>query len=67
MIKVLEHGVMKEKCSNCRAKLQYSNEDVISEKRPGGMKYIVCPDCGSKIIIQKPTSKSQSDDLDIDL
>ena len=28
MIKVLEHGVRKITCPNCKAKLQYKQEDV---------------------------------------
>ena len=34
MIKVLEHGVRKITCYNCRAKLQYEQEDIISKKYP---------------------------------
>ena len=53
MIKVLEHGVMKVTCPNCKAKLQYEQEDIITEKTPGGKRYIICPDCGSEIILNK--------------
>lgn len=58
MIKVLEHGVKKVTCPNCRAKLQYEQEDIsegtkdetfldVGEK----YKFIICPDCGNKIIL----------------
>ena len=53
MIKVLEHGVMKITCSNCKAKLQYEQEDIIAEKRPNGKRWITCPDCGKEVIIDK--------------
>ena len=58
MIKVLEHGVKKVTCPNCRAKLQYELEDIcegitdesfldVGEK----YKFIICPDCERKIIL----------------
>ena len=47
MIKVLEHGVRKITCYNCRAKLQYEQEDISEEIR----QYIICPDCGTKIVL----------------
>lgn len=53
MIKVLEHGVMKVTCPNCKAKLQYEQEDIYIEKRPGGLQYIICPDCNNRITIKK--------------
>lgn len=53
MIKVLEHGVMKITCSNCKAKLQYEQEDIIAEKRPNGKRWITCPDYGKEVIIDK--------------
>ena len=53
MIKVLEHGVMKVTCPNCKAKLQYEQEDIITEKTPGGKRYIICPDCNFEIILNK--------------
>ena len=53
MIKVLEHGIRKITCPNCKAKLQYEQEDVISEKRPKGKQWIICPDCGKEIIVDK--------------
>ena len=53
MIKVLEHGVMKVTCPNCKAKLQYEHTDITIEKRPGGKRYIICPDCNSEIILNK--------------
>ena len=51
MIKVLEHGVRKVTCPNCKAKLQYEQEDIISEKRLNGKQWIVCPDCGNEVIL----------------
>jgi len=56
MIKVLEHGVRKINCSNCKAKLQYEQEDIIAEKRPNGKRWIICPDCGKEVIIDKGSS-----------
>ena len=56
MIKVLEHGVMKVTCPNCKAKLQYEQEDIISEKRLNGKQWIVCPDCGKDVIVNKGQS-----------
>ncbi len=53
MIKVLEHGIMKVTCPNCKAKLQYEQEDIITEKTPGGKRYIICPDCNSEIVLNK--------------
>ena len=53
MIKVLEHGVRKVTCPNCKAKLQYEQEDIITEKTPGGKRYIICPDCNSEIVLNK--------------
>lgn len=58
MIKVLEHGIMKVICPNCKAKLQYEQEDIsegikdqtfldVGEK----YNYIICPDCRTKIIL----------------
>ena len=58
MIKVLEHGVMKITCPNCKAKLQYEQEDIITEKRcidsfvgeyEENQKFIICPDCNNEI------------------
>ena len=62
MIKVLEHGVMKVTCPNCKAKLQYEQEDILSEKCLNGKQWIVCPDCGHEIIIDKPKTR---DDFDL--
>lgn len=62
MIKVLEHGVRKVTCSDCKAKLQYEQEDVqqeIVEEFLGENKireYIICPDCKNKIILT-PTKR----------
>jgi len=57
MIKVLEHGVMKVTCPNCKAKLQYEQEDIQQEIVSALLgedeirKYIICPDCKNKIIL----------------
>ena len=63
MIKVLEHGIRKVTCPNCKAKLQYEREDVITEKRINGDSWIICPDCGSKIFL-KGSSKKERDEID---
>ena len=65
MIKVLEHGVRKVTCPNCKAKLQYEQEDIVIEKHPGGARYIICPDCNNKIILNKGEIKewTELDDL----
>ena len=62
MIKVLEHGVRKVTCPNCKAKLQYEQEDIKKSSRdvelfPGDWEdedyeYIVCPDCNNEIILK---------------
>ena len=62
MIKVLEHGVRKVTCPNCKAKLQYEQEDITSEKCLNGKKWIICPDCGYEVIINKPKTR---DDFDL--
>ena len=64
MIKVLEHGVMKITCPNCKAKLQYEQEDVYTEKRLDGKSWIICPDCGKEVIINKGTT-SEDDLVDL--
>lgn len=61
MIKVLEHGVRKITCPNCKAKLQYEQEDIKTDERdyeiiPGNwesqeIQYIVCPDCRNEIVL----------------
>ena len=57
MVEVLEHGKRKVVCPNCKAKLQFTNDDV-SEKIISSIlgddetyKYIICPDCESEIKI----------------
>ena len=61
MIKVLEHGVRKITCYNCRAKLQYEQEDISEEIIPALLgedevrQYIICPDCGTKIVFNFKT------------
>ena len=62
MIKILEHGARKITCPNCKAKLQYEQEDVITEKHIGGKSWIICPDCGHEIIINEPKTR---DDFDL--
>ena len=61
MIKVLEHGARKITCPNCKAKLQYEQEDIITEKHIGGKSWIVCPDCGHEIIINNPKTRNDFD------
>ena len=57
MIKILEHGIRKVTCPNCKAKLQYEQEDIQEEIIPAVLgedeikNYIICPDCGNKIIL----------------
>ena len=58
MIKVLEHGVRKVTCPNCKAKLQYEQEDIIEGINNDCIlgdvskyRYIICPDCGEKIVL----------------
>ena len=57
MIKVLEHGVKKVTCPNCKAKLQYEQEDIqtITNSNDFGdthtVKYITCPDCEKEVIL----------------
>ena len=61
MIKVLEHGIRKITCPNCKAKLQYEQEDIKTDERdyeiiPGDwesqeIQYIVCPDCENEIVL----------------
>ena len=61
MIEVLEHGKRKVVCTNCKAKLQYEQEDIQTDEKdfellPGDwetqeFQYIICPDCGNEIIL----------------
>ena len=58
MIKVLEHGVKKVTCPNCKAKLQYEQEDISEGTNKDSIlktdiryKYIICPDCGIEIVL----------------
>ena len=64
MIKVLEHGIRKITCPNCKAKLQYEQEDVITEKRIDGNSWIICPDCSYKIFLKGSSSKRERDEID---
>ena len=62
MIKVLEYGIRKITCPNCKAKLQYEQEDIRKGSRdveilPGcwedeDYKYIICPNCNNEIILK---------------
>lgn len=58
MIKVLEHGTRKITCPNCKAKLQYEQEDISEGTNKDIIlgtytryKYIICPDCGIEIVL----------------
>ena len=58
MIKVLEHGIRKVTCPNCKAKLQYGQEDIQTKRTSADfmfdeteVKYIICPDCENEIIL----------------
>ncbi len=58
MIKVLEHGVRKITCPNCKAKLQYEQEDIQEVEVQDTIltdgeirKYIICPDCDETIFL----------------
>ena len=62
MIKVLEHGIRKVTCPHCKAKLQYEQEDVVSEKCPNGGQWIICPDCNNRIYINIKSVKSIDED-----
>ena len=58
MIKVLEHGIRKVTCPNCKAKLQYEQEDIQEVEVQDNIltngeirKYITCPDCDEIIFL----------------
>lgn len=58
MIKVLEHGVRKITCPNCKAKLQYEQEDIQEVEVQDTIltdgeikKYIICQDCNETIFL----------------
>ena len=59
MIKVLEHGVKKVTCPNCKAKLQYEQEDIQVKRgsadfmfdEENEIKFIICPDCGNEVYL----------------
>ena len=59
MIKVIRPGYIKETmCSYCRSILEYdANEDVKEEFATYAgnipIKYIICPICGKKVIVEK--------------
>ena len=63
MIKVLEHGIRKITCPHCKAKLQYEQEDIISEKCPDGKRWIICPDCKKEIILNHKKDRNELDDI----
>lgn len=66
MIKVLEHGIRKVTCPNCKAKLQYEQEDITSEKCLNGKQWIICPDCNNRIYINiKPVKSIDEDDFEL--
>ena len=67
MIKVLEHGIRKVTCPHCKAKLQYEQEDVVSEKCPNGKQWIICPDCDNRIYIFNVKSVKSPDEYDFEL
>lgn len=61
MVEVLEHGSRTiVGCSFCGAKLKYAKSDVKqeevfeSQRITHWEKYIICPDCGSKLYIDRP-------------
>ena len=62
MIKVLEHGALKINCPECRARLQYEQEDIQMDEN--NHPYIICPDCNNKIYTG-PIPRKLVDDLDI--
>lgn len=58
MIKVIEHGVKKVTCPYCKAKLEYELGDISEGIKDASFldvgekyKFIICPDCGYKIIL----------------
>ena len=62
MIKVLEHGVRKITCPHCKAKLQYEQEDIqMDDKYP----FIICPDCGEEIVLNKKKDYNELNDIDL--
>ena len=61
MIKVLEHGIRKITCPNCKAKLQYEQEDIQTDNK---YPFIICPDCNDKVYLgPRPRSNYSLDDL----
>jgi uncharacterized protein YbaR (Trm112 family) len=58
MIKILEHGIRKITCPNCKAKLQYEQDDIQETEVQDNIltdgevrKYIICPDCDEIIFL----------------
>lgn len=54
MIKVIKHGTRKvSKCSECECVFTYEKEDEIVEHVDYNehCKYIICPDCGTKLLV----------------
>lgn len=63
MIKVLEHGIRKVTCPDCKAKLQYEQEDIQND---GKYPFIICPDCNNRVYLgPKPKILDNFSDLDI--
>ena len=58
MIKVLKHGIRKTSCPNCKAKLQYEQEDILVD-------FITCPDCRQRIYVGSRFKDTNTNDLDI--
>jgi DNA-directed RNA polymerase subunit RPC12/RpoP len=36
-------------CPNCKSTLEYNGTDIVSERRPNGLRYIVCEACRYQI------------------
>lgn len=55
MVKVIERKPRKVTCPNCRAKLEYTVEDIKTTVIPDGLggedtiRYIICPDCDNHV------------------
>ena len=61
MIEIIRPGTKKKiECGECGAILRYEQEDIqigsvlISPLSTGNKKYIVCPQCNYKIILEAP-------------
>lgn len=55
MVKVIERKPRKVTCPNCKAKLEYTVEDIKTTVITDGLggeditKYIICPDCDTHV------------------